>query len=97
MEDCVKFSILDPGGSPLNFFLRRQFSRVFFQHHRNPVLYRVTESAGFADQFGGGLAIEQWSFADWTYEYIEQFFIHGGRSVQAGRESFRPVAGRGLR
>src|SRR3972149_1003127 len=79
----------------LDLFFRRDLACILFQHHRYAVLYRVAEPAGVADEFAGRLAIEQRPLADRADEYVEQFVIHGGRPLRAGRRSSRPAGHRG--
>src|SRR6185503_18159009 len=61
-----------------NFLLRRKFTRLVLEHHRDVVLDRVAEAARLANQFGLGLAVQQRTLAQRAYQYVEQLGVHAG-------------------
>jgi hypothetical protein len=54
----------------LDLFLGRQDARFVFQHHRDIVADRVSQTAGLADEFLLRLFVMQWSLADRAHQYL---------------------------
>jgi hypothetical protein len=62
--------------SELNFFFRRHFSRLVFQHYRDAIPDGKNQPVCLADQFVFRFSVEQRSLAKGTNQNIEQFYIH---------------------